>query len=143
MPTRVAHARWEGTVKEGKGRVDFGRGAFTGSYSFASRFEDGTGTNPEELLGAAHASCFAMALSLVLGAAGFPPDYVDATAHVTVKPQDGGFTITASHIACQTKVAGVDPSAFMRYAEAARKGCPVSKALAGTEITLEATLVSS
>ena len=106
MPTRTAHARWEGTIKEGKGSLDFGNGAFKGAYSFRSRFEDGVGTNPEELLGAAHASCFAMALSLVLGMAGFTPDYVDATAHVTVTPQDGGFKITKSHIVCEAKVAG-------------------------------------
>jgi osmotically inducible protein OsmC len=107
MPTRKAHARWEGRLKEGKGQVDFGNGLFKGPYSFASRFEDGKGTNPEELLGAAHASCFAMALSLMLGNAGFRPDYVDATAQVTAKA-----------------------------------GCPVSQALAGTEITLEARLVA-
>jgi len=104
MPTRTAHARWEGTIKEGKGTVDFGNGAFKGAYSFGSRFEDGAGTNPEELLGAAHAGCFAMALSLVLGMAGFTPDYIDATAHVTVTPQDGGFKITKSHIVCDAKV---------------------------------------
>jgi lipoyl-dependent peroxiredoxin len=82
MPTREAHARWEGTIKEGKGTVDFGNGAFKGAYSFSSRFEDGAETNPEELLGAAHASCFAMALSLILSQAGFTPNYIDATAYV-------------------------------------------------------------
>ena len=107
MPTRTAHARWEGTIKEGKGSLDFGNGAFKGAYSFRSRFEDGVETNPEELLGAAHASCFAMALSLVLGMAGFTPDYVDATAHVTVAPQDGGFKITKSHIVCEAKAPGL------------------------------------
>ena len=98
------------------------------------------GTNPEELLGAAHASCFAMALSLVLGMADFTPDYVDATAHVTVAPQDGGFRITKSHIVCEAKVRSIDPAAFAKYAEEAKASCPVSRALAGTEITLEATL---
>ena len=141
MPTRQAHARWEGTIKEGNGTVNFGNGAFNGPYSFASRFEEGTGTNPEELLGAAHASCFAMALSLVLGMAGFPPDYVDATAHVTVTPQDGGYKITKSHIVCEAKVRGIDPAAFAKHAETAKVSCPVSQALAGTEISLEATLV--
>jgi OsmC subfamily peroxiredoxin len=82
MPTRKAHARWEGSVEEGKGQVDFGNGAFKAPYFFTSRFGDGAGTNPEELLGVAHASCFAMALSLILGEAGLKPDYVDATAHV-------------------------------------------------------------
>jgi osmotically inducible protein OsmC len=141
MPTRTAHARWEGTIKGGKGTLDFGNGAFKGAYSFASRFEDGKGTNPEELLGAAHAGCFAMALSLVLGMAGFTPDYIDATAHVTVNPQDGGFKITKSHIVCVGKVPGIEPEAFQTHAETAKVNCPVSQALAGTEITLQATLV--
>ena len=140
MPTRIAHARWEGTIKEGKGSLDFGHGAFNGAYSYRSRFEDGVGTNPEELLGAAHASCFAMALSLVLGMAGFTPDYVDATAHVTVAPQDGGFKITKSHIVCEAKVPRIDPAVFAKHAETAKANCPVSQALAGTEITLQATL---
>ena len=141
MPTRKAHARWEGTLKEGKGTVDLGSGAFKGPYSFASRFEDGPGTNPEELLGAAHAGCFAMALSLVLGQAGFKPDYVDATAHVTVAAHGSGFKITKSHLVCEAKVPGIDGAAFARHAEAAKAGCPVSQALAGTEITLETKLV--
>ena len=140
MPTRIAHARWEGTIKEGKGSLDFGNGAVKATYSFRSRFEDGAGTNPEELLGAAHASCFAMALSLILGMAGFTPDYVDATAHVTVAPQDGGFKITKSHIVCEATVPGIDPAVFAKHAETAKANCPVSQALAGTEITLQATL---
>ncbi len=142
MPTRKAHARWEGSLKEGRGQVDVGSGAFKGAYSFASRFEEGPGTNPEELLGAAHAGCFAMALSLVLGQAGFKPEYVDATAHVTVLPQDGGFKITKSHLVCEAKVPGIDQAAFMRHAETAKASCPVSQALAGTEITLEARLAA-
>lgn len=143
MTTRTAHARWEGSLKEGKGQVDFGNGAFKGTYSFTSRFENGKGTNPEELLGAAHAGCFAMALSLILGNAGLKPDYVDATAHVTVSPQDGGFKITKSHLVCEAKVPGIDRAAFMKHAEAAKAGCPVSQALAGTEITLDAKLVTN
>lgn len=142
MPTRKAHARWEGTLNEGKGTVDFGKGAFNGAYSFASRFDTGGGTNPEELLGAAHAGCFAMALSLVLGRAGFTPDYVDATANVTVSPHDGGFKITGSHIVCEASVPGIDRAMFVQHAEAAKVSCPVSQALAGTEITLEANLVT-
>jgi osmotically inducible protein OsmC len=142
MPTRKAHARWEGDLRGGKGRVDFGNGAFKAPYSFTSRFEDGAGTNPEELLGAAHASCFAMALSLMLGKAGVTPEYVDATAHVTVSPQDGGFRITKSHLVCEAKVPGIDSAAFMQHANAAKAGCPVSQALAGTEITLDAKLVA-
>jgi osmotically inducible protein OsmC len=141
MPTRKAHARWEGSLKAGQGAIDFGNGMFKGPYSFGSRFENAGGTNPEELLGAAHASCFAMALSLVLGEAGFTPEYVDATAHITVRPKDGGFKITTSHIVCEARVPGVDPAIFMQHAETAKAECPVSKALAGTEITLEAKLV--
>ena len=140
MTTRQAHARWEGTLKAGKGTVDFGRGMFKAPYSFTSRFEQGAGTNPEELLGAAHASCFAMALSLVLGEAGFRPDYIDATARVTIAPQDGGFAITRSHLVCEAGISGIDAATFVQHAEKAKANCPVSKALAGTEITLEATL---
>lgn len=142
MPIRKAHARWEGSLKEGKGKVEFGNGAFEGPYSFASRFESGAGTNPEELLGAAHAGCFAMALSLVLGKAGFEPDYVDATAQVTVLPQDGGFKITRSHLVCEARVPGIDEATFVQHAETAKAHCPVSQALAGTEITLEARLAA-
>jgi osmotically inducible protein OsmC len=143
MPTRKAHARWEGSLKEGKGQVDFGNGAFQAAYSFASRFEDGKGTNPEELLGAAHAGCFAMALSLILGNAGFRPDHVDVTAHITVSPQDGGFKITKSHLVCEARVPGIDQAMFAQHAQTAKAGCPVSQALAGTEITLEARLVAN
>ena len=142
MPTRKAHARWEGSLKEGKGTVDFGNGAFKGAYSFVSRFEDGTGTNPEELLGAAHAGCFAMALSLVLGQGGFKPEYADVTAHVTVAPREGGFKITKSHLVCEASVPGIDQATFMQHAQAAKMGCPVSQALAGTEITLDARLAA-
>jgi len=140
MTTRKAHARWDGGIQEGKGTIDFGSGAFRGAYSFTSRFEDGAGTNPEELLAAAHASCFAMALSLILGKAGFKPDYVDATANVTITQQGGGFRITRSDLVCEAKVPGIDKPAFVQHAESARANCPVSQALAGIEITLEATL---
>jgi lipoyl-dependent peroxiredoxin len=141
MPTRKAHARWDGSLKAGQGAIDFDNGLFKGPYSFGSRFEDRAGTNPEELIGAAHAECFAMALSLVLREAGFTPQYVDAIANVTVKPQNDDLKITRSHIVCEAKVPGVDPTMFLKHAEAAKAGCPVSKALAGTQITLEAKLV--
>ena len=138
---RSASAHWSGGIKDGQGTMSTDTGVLHESpYGFKSRFEDGPGTNPEELLGAAHAGCFAMALSLILGKAGFTPDSVDATAHVTVGPQDGGFKITKSHIVCEAKVPGIDRTAFMKCAEAAKAGCPVSQALAGTEITLEAKL---
>ena len=143
MPTRKAHARWEGSLKEGSGEIDFGNGLFKGAYSFGSRFEDGKGTNPEELLGAAHAGCFAMALSLILCNAGFKPDYVDATANVTIAPHDGGFKITKSHIVCEASVPGIDEATVAQHAQEAKAGCPVSQALAGTEITLDAKLVTN
>ena len=140
MSTRKAHARWEGTIKDGTGTVDFGNGAFKGAYSFSSRFADGAGTNPEELLGAAHAGCFAMALSLILGEAGFTPEYIDATAHVTIEPHNGGFKITRSHIVCKAMVKNLDQATFATPAAGAKANCPVSQALAGTDITLDATL---
>ena len=139
---RKAEARWEGDLKSGKGSIKLGSGAFEGPYSFGTRFEGAPGTNPEELLGAAHASCFAMALSLMLGKAGFRPDYVDATAQVTVSPHDGGFRISKSHLVCEAKVPGIEEASFRQHAAAAKAGCPVSQALAGTEITLEAKLVT-
>ena len=141
MPTRTGHARWEGNLKEGSGEVAFGGGLFRGRYSFGSRFEEGQGTNPEELLGAAHASCFAMALSHALAEGGFAPEWVEATAHVTVRPErGGGFTISKSHLVAEARVPGIDPAKFQAIAEQAKAGCPVSKALAGTEITLDAKL---
>jgi osmotically inducible protein OsmC len=143
MPTRKAHARWEGNLAQGKGQVDFANGAFKAPYSFTSRFENGSGTNPEELLGAAHAGCFAMALALVLGKAGLEAGYIDATAHVTVSPHDGGFKITESHLVCEARVPGIDPAAFLQYADTAKAGCPVSQALTGTQITLDAKLAAT
>ena len=142
MPTRKAHARWEGNLRDGSGQVEFGNGAFRGAYSFASRFEHGSGTNPEELLGAAHAACFAMALSLALDKAGFRPHYVDATAHITIAQQNGGFKITKSHLVCEGRVSEIDQATFAKHAETAKTHCPVSQALTGTEITLEARLVA-
>jgi osmotically inducible protein OsmC len=143
MATRKAHARWEGGLKQGKGTIDLGSGAFSGAYSFASRFEGGAGTNPEELLGAAHAGCFAMALSLVLGEAGFTPEFVDVTAEVTLVRHGNGFKISRSQLHCEGKVPHIDRAMFMQHAETAKTNCPVSQALAGVEITLEATLVAS
>ena len=141
MPIRHSSAVWNGVLRGGSGKVTVGKGVFEGAYSFASRFEDGKGTNPEELLGAAHASCFAMATSLVLGGAGFKPDYIDATAHVTIAPHDGGFRITKSHLVCEAAVPGIDAATFIRHVGAAKANCPVSQALAGTAITLDAKLV--
>ena len=133
MPTRTAHARWQGSLKEGSGNVDFGNGLFNAPFSFAARFEDSSGTNPEDLLGAAHAACFAMALSLLLGDAGHVPDYIDVTASITISPQNGAFSITKSH-------PGLSAADFAHFAESAKFDCPVSKALAGTSIALDAAL---
>jgi osmotically inducible protein OsmC len=140
MPTRHAHARWEGSIKEGQGTVKLGSGSFEGPYSFGSRFESAKGTNPEELLGAAHAGCFAMALSLMLGEAGHPPDYIEADADVSIDANE--LKVTSSHLRCRAKVPGMDAATFNKTADAAKENCPVSKALAGVEITLEAELVS-
>ena len=140
MKTRRAHVRWEGNLREGQGEVDFGQGAFSAPYSFASRFEDGDGTNPEELLSAAHASCFAMSVSRVLSDAGFKPDFFEVTARVTISPQEGAFRISRSHLTCEAGIPGINATTFAGHAENARTHCPISKALAGTRITLESRL---
>ena len=141
MPTSKANARWEGTLKKGQGTMKVGSGAFEGAYSFATRFEGGQGTNPEELIGAAHAGCFSMALSLLLEQAGHPPRTIETSAEVTLGPVEGGFAITGIRLKTKADVPGMEAKAFQEQAEAAKKGCPVSKALAGTKIELEAALV--
>jgi osmotically inducible protein OsmC len=140
MPTSHANARWEGTLKNGKGAMKLGSGAFDGAYSFATRFEGRAGTNPEELIGAAHAGCFSMALSMLLEQAGHPPRWIETSAEVTLGPVDDGFAITGIRLKTTADVPGMDMAAFQAQAEAAKKGCPVSKALAGTRIDLEASL---
>lgn len=142
MATRNGSAVWEGTVKEGKGTVKLGSGAFEGPYSFSSRFEDGKGTNPEELIGAAHAGCFSMALSGALTRAGFPPNRIETTAKVHLGAVEGGFAIGLIELETTANVPGIDEKTFQEQAEGAKKNCPVSKALAGTEIKLAAKLVS-
>lgn len=141
MPVRKAEAVWEGTLKNGKGKMKFGSGAFEGAYSFASRFEDGTGTNPEELLGAAHAGCFSMALSLLLEIAGFTAEHIRTTAKVHIDKVGDGFKITVIDLETEASVPGIDEKKFLEQAEATKKGCPVSQALTGVEIRLKATLV--
>ncbi|RIL08190.1 MAG: peroxiredoxin [Proteobacteria bacterium] len=140
MPTRKARAIWEGSLQKGTGKIRLDSGACEAPYSFGSRFEAGQGTNPEELLAAAHAGCFAMALSLALGKAGFSPERIDAEAHVSIEPADGGFAIRSSRLTCEARVPGIDEATFARHAEETKLGCPVSKALASIEITLEARL---
>jgi osmotically inducible protein OsmC len=122
--------------------VSLGSGAFTGPYSFRSRFENGDGTNPEELIGAAHASCFTMALDLMLGEAGHEVESIMTRARVTIEPQDNGFAITGIRLETEANVPGVDESEFERLAQQAKEGCPVSRALAGTPIELEAHLTA-
>ncbi len=141
MPTRTAEAEWKGTLREGEGTVALGSGAFSGAYSFGSRFEEGMGTNPEELLGAAHAGCFSMALAGALGRAGNPPESIRTTARVSIESQDGGFAITRSVLETEARVPGVEEAEFQRQADEAKVNCPVSKALAGVEIELEARLL--
>jgi osmotically inducible protein OsmC len=142
MAIRTAKAQWDGTLKEGSGTMSLGSGAFQGAYSFASRFEEGKGTNPEELIGAAHAGCFSMALAAELGKAGFTPRRVSTTAQVHLLKGETGFSITAIDLSTEASVPGIDNAKFQQVAEGAKKGCPVSKALAGTEIRLQARLVS-
>ena len=140
-----ANARWEGTLKEGTGTMKLPSGTYEGPYSFASRFERGagrdTGTNPEELIAAAHAGCFSMALSGQLVAAGFTPEFIESEAEIGMQKTDSGMVIATSHVVTRARVPGIDEATFQEKAEAAKSGCPVSKALSGLEITLEATLV--
>src|SRR5689334_23526315 len=141
MPVRKANAVWEGTIKEGQGRVALGSGAFEGRYSFGSRFEEAAGTNPEELIGAAHAGCFSMALSGGLGRGGHTPKRISTTAKVHIEKVGEGFSITRIELDCEAEVPGIDEATFQDFANKAKEGCPVSKALAGTQITLNAKLV--
>src|SRR2546430_1841566 len=143
MAKRTANAVWEGTLREGKGRVKLGSGAFEGQYSFASRFEEGAGTNPEELIGAAHAGCFSMALAAGLTKAGHNPTRISTQASVSLEKVGEGFKITTIELNTEGEVPGIDETTFLEQAETAKKNCPVSQALAGTDIKLNATLVKS
>lgn len=136
MPTRNANAVWKGDLKSGKGTMKFGSGAFEGAYSFASRFEEGAGTNPEELIGAAHAGCFSMALSNELAEAGFTPESVQTKADVLLD----GSAITTITLNVDARVPDIDEDTFLEHAEGARENCPVSKALTGVTIKLNASL---
>ncbi len=140
MPIRTSNAVWRGDLKGGAGTVALGSGAFEGAYSFPSRFEEGTGTNPEELIGAAHAGCYAMALSHGLAGAGFTPTEVRVEARVHLGRDDQGAAITKIELVCRAAVPGIDAETFAAQAEAAKVGCPVSKALAAIAIELDAAL---
>jgi len=141
MPVRNAEATWNGNLKEGQGNVKLGSGAFEGKYSFGSRFESGTGTNPEELIGAAHAGCYSMALAAGLGKAGFNPQRLHTTAQVSIEKVGEGFKITKIRLQSQASVPGIDPKKFQEIAQATKSGCPVSQALSATPIELDAKLV--
>ena len=141
MITRTASAVWEGNLVKGKGELRLGSGAFEGVYSFTSRFENGMGTNPEELIGAAHAGCFSMALSGILAEAGFIPTRVATKAAVRMDKVGDGFKIVRIQLTTEAEVPGIDEATFLTHAQAAKAGCPVSQALASVEITLTAHLV--
>jgi len=135
-----ASAQWKGSLKEGSGILSTGSGALVEKpYSFKTRFEGEQGTNPEELIGAAHAGCFSMAFSMILGQAGFTPDKIETTAAISLEQKDGGFAITASHLDVTASIPGIDEATFQDLAGKAKAGCPVSKVL-NAEITMEARL---
>lgn len=140
MPNRKAKAIWNGDLKNGNGKMSFGSGAYEGAYSFKSRFEEGTGTNPEELIGAAHAGCFSMALSADLAEAGFSPKSVTSNAEVKLEMVDGDPKITTITLNTEANIPDIDEGTFQNYVEGARKNCPVSKALSGVNIKVNATL---
>lgn len=138
MPTRTAKAVWKDTLQKGAGALELGSGSFKGKYTYASRFEDGSGTNPDELVGAANAACFSMAFSLMLEQAGYTPKAINTEASVTLDA--GQLAITTIELRTIAEVPDIDESKFQEIAEQAKKGCPVSKALAGVAISLDATL---
>jgi lipoyl-dependent peroxiredoxin len=142
MPRRTASARWDGSLQEGSGTMRMASGAYEGPYSFQSRFEDGDGTNPEELIAAAHAGCFSMALSLGLGQAGHEPESIETEATVQLDKVGDGFAITHIVLRTRARVPGIDADELQQQAQAAKDGCPVSKALGGVgSIELEAELL--
>jgi osmotically inducible protein OsmC len=141
MAIRTANARWEGTLTEGTGIMRTGKGGLESNFSAKSRFEEGEGSNPEELIGAAHAGCFSMALSKGLTDAGFPPTSIETTANVNFDKVDGAWTVTRIDLVTVGTVAGIDDATFQKVAEGTKEGCPISRLLApGTKITLTATL---
>jgi osmotically inducible protein OsmC len=140
MPIRKASAVWEGSLIEGRGLIKLGSGAFEGRYSFSSRFENGRGTNPEELIGAAHAGCFSMALGVLLTQKGHPAKKIETGADVTINKVGEGFKITDIALKTEADVPGIEENVFRELAETAKKTCPVSQALTGVKISLEAKL---
>ncbi len=141
MPIRTASARWQGNLTEGSGTIKTGKGGYQGNYSFKSRFEEGEGTNPEELIAAAHSGCFSMAFSKGLADAGFTPTSVETTAKVHLDKTDGGFGVTRIDLETVGDVAGIDDDTFQKIATGAKENCPISRLLSpGAEITLSAKL---
>ncbi|AMB86222.1 osmotically inducible protein OsmC [Pseudomonas agarici] len=139
--TKNASAHWEGDLKTGIGSISTETGVLREApYGFKARFEGGRGTNPEELIGAAHAGCFSMALSMILGEAGLKADRIDTSAQVTLEQVDGGFAITAVHLILKAKIPGASQGQFDELTSKAKDGCPVSKVL-NAKITLDATLL--
>ena len=140
MATRTGEARWEGTLKEGKGRFSTGSGEVSGVYSFSTRFEEQEGSNPEELIGAALAICFSMKLAGDVGAAEHKPESVRTVATVHLDKGEAGFAITGIDLDAEARIAGIDPAEFEKIAQSSKENCPVGKALAAVPITLHARL---
>jgi osmotically inducible protein OsmC len=138
---RTAEAAWEGAFRDGKGKMKLGSGAFEGDFSYHTRMEEGPGTNPEELLAASHAGCFSMSLSRRLSAAGHPPKRILTEGRVLFERGGEGYIISRIDLRTEAEVPGIDEETFQEQSEAARQNCPVSKALAGVEISLRAKLV--
>ena len=141
MIKRKSNAVWQGDLKDGKGSVSLGSGAFSGQYSFSSRFEEGVGTNPEELIAAAHAGCFSMALSAGLSKAGYGVDEIATEAVVMMEKTDAGFVISGVKLSTRAKVQDITPDEFQKFANDAKQTCPVSQALAAVKVDLEAALL--
>jgi lipoyl-dependent peroxiredoxin len=143
MPIRKSEAEWDGNLLQGTGHMKLGSGAFDGPYSFRSRMEDGSGTNPEELIAAAHAGCFSMALSAGLSKGGFTPKRIHTVANVHFDKVADGFAITSIDLNTEGDVPGIDAAKFQEFAEGAKKNCPVSKALSAVPINFKAVLASA
>jgi osmotically inducible protein OsmC len=142
MPIRIAEAHWNGGFRYGRGTMEIGNGGLDGHYSADARFDDDSGNNPEELIGAAHAGCFSMALSLLLEQAGYTPEVIDTRAAVHLNAQNGGYRISRIELSTWARIPQIDQHEFDNLAQRAKTDCPVSQALAGTEITLKAELRS-
>lgn len=142
MATRFANAEWKGTLQEGQGKMRLGTGAFEGSYTYKSRFEEGPGTNPEELIAAAHAGCFTMAFASGLSKAGFPPTLLNTRADLTMEKLDNRDTITRIQLTTEAQVPGIDEKKFQEIGDGAKKNCPVSRALnPAIQVSLTAKLM--